>query len=52
MEKLYSILQEIRAINDAYGISNDKIDKLEEEMGRAKVCVPVIGKFSSGKSNR
>lgn len=50
MEKLYSILQEIRAINDAYGISNDKIDKLEEEMGRAKVCVPVIGKFSSGKS--
>lgn len=32
MEKLYSMLQEIRAINDAYGISNDKIDKLEEEI--------------------
>lgn len=50
MEKLYSILQEIREINEAYGISNDKITELEHEMEDAKVCVPVIGKFSSGKS--
>lgn len=50
MDKLYSMLSEIKEINEAYEISNEKIAELESEMENSKVCVPVIGKFSSGKS--
>lgn len=50
MDKLYSMLSEIKEINEAYGISNEKIAELEGKMENSKVCVPVIGKFSSGKS--
>ena len=50
MDKLYSMLSEIKEINEAYGISNEKITELEGKMENSKVCVPVIGKFSSGKS--
>ena len=50
MERVISALEEVRSINDAYGISTDTITNMQDEISRAKVCTPVIGKFSSGKS--
>lgn len=50
MEKVISMLKEIENINNAYDISSDGISRLQEEISKAKVCVPIIGKFSSGKS--
>lgn len=50
MEKVISALEQIKQINSAYGISNNKIDEMQNEMIAAKVCTPIIGKFSSGKS--
>ena len=50
MEKVMSALEELKRINDVYGISTDSIENLQAEMNRAKVCTPIIGKFSSGKS--
>jgi GTPase SAR1 family protein len=51
MEKVMSALEELEKINSAYGISNDGIERLRGEINSAKVCIPVIGKFSSGKSS-
>lgn len=50
MEKVISALEEIKNINIEYGISTDEISKLQAEILEAKVCTPIIGKFSSGKS--
>lgn len=50
MEKVLSALGEIKKINDAYEISTDAVIRLEKEMAEAKVCTPIIGRFSSGKS--
>lgn len=50
MEKVISALEEIKNINIEYGISTDAISKLQAEISEAKVCTPIIGKFSSGKS--
>ncbi|MCX4317828.1 MAG: GTPase domain-containing protein, partial [Lachnospiraceae bacterium] len=50
MEKIRQALQEIAEINTAYGLSNEKIQKTLDEMETAKVCTPIIGRFSSGKS--
>ena len=50
MEKITKALDELKKINEAYALSNDIIDKLLEDIESAKVCTPVIGKFSSGKS--
>lgn len=50
MEKVISALEEIKKINNAYRISTDAITRLREEMAEAKVCTPIIGRFSSGKS--
>ena len=50
MEKAISALEELRHINSAYGIDNDGINRLQTEITEAKVCIPIIGKFSSGKS--
>lgn len=50
MEKIISALQEIREINNAYAIPTERIEALLEEIEEAKVCIPVIGKFSAGKS--
>lgn len=43
-------LEEIQEINNVYEISNNSVSKILNEMKCAKVCTPVIGKFSSGKS--
>lgn len=50
MEKVISALSEIKNINTSYEISTDDIDKMQHEIDEAKVCIPIIGKFSSGKS--
>lgn len=50
MEQIISALNEIMEINSVYGISTERISELLEECADAKVCTPVIGRFSSGKS--
>lgn len=50
MEKVRKALEELKKINAAYGISIENILRMQEEIQDAKVCTPVIGKFSSGKS--
>lgn len=50
MEKVISALEKIKSINMEYGISTDRISRLQKEISEAKVCTPIIGKFSSGKS--
>ena len=50
MEKIMEALEELKSINTAYGIDTDAISRLQAEMSEAKVCTPIIGKFSSGKS--
>lgn len=50
MDKIINSLNELREINSAYSLSNEDIDKALIETENAKVCTPIIGKFSSGKS--
>lgn len=50
MERIAKVLKELKEINTNYALSNEKIDETLAEMDIAKVCIPVIGKFSTGKS--
>ncbi len=50
MEKILNGLHTLRNINSAYNLDNITIDNLFSEIETAKVCTPIIGKFSSGKS--
>lgn len=50
MKKVKNALDEIKEINNTYEISNDSINQIIGEIAEAKVCTPIIGKFSSGKS--
>lgn len=50
MEVLLDVLDELRVINEKYDNNVDKIDGLEKEITEARVCVPLIGKFSTGKT--
>lgn len=50
MEKVIAALEELREINHAYDISTESVSRVLEEIDEAKVCTPIIGKFSSGKS--
>ncbi len=50
MEIVNAALEELKEINEAYDIPVDTISKLQNEIVSAKVCTPIIGKFSSGKS--
>lgn len=50
MENITKALGELQKINNAYSLSNDIVEKLMQETETAKVCIPIIGKFSSGKS--
>lgn len=50
LEKVIAALEELREINHIYDISTDTISQLMKEIDGAKVCTPIIGKFSSGKS--
>lgn len=50
MEKVIEALDRLENINNVYGIDTNVIDRLRAEICEAKVCTPIIGKFSSGKS--
>ncbi len=50
MEKIFAALEEIQELNNKYDIPTDNILQLRSEMEDARVCIPIIGKFSSGKS--
>lgn len=50
MEDTSYVLNEIRGINETYDLSVEQIDKILSEIPDTKVCTPVIGRFSSGKS--
>ena len=50
MEKITKALGVLHKINNGYSLSNDVVEKLMQETKTAKVCTPIIGKFSSGKS--
>lgn len=50
MDKIKSALEELQKINQAYDISITSIEHLTQNVISAKVCTPIIGKFSSGKS--
>lgn len=50
MEKIISVLNQTSEINNAYDLTNEQIEDLQKNIFDAKVCIPIIGKFSSGKS--
>lgn len=50
MDKIINSLNELRKINSDYSLSNEIVDKVLIETKDTKVCTPIIGKFSSGKS--
>lgn len=50
MERIIRALDELHELNDNYSLSNEALETLMEDVKKAKVCTPVIGKFSSGKS--
>ena len=50
MERIIKALKELHEINTAYSLPVEPIDKLLLEVDTARVCTPIIGKFSSGKS--
>ena len=50
VERIMKSLDALEQINAAYLLPNETIEKLRTEATEAKVCTPVIGKFSSGKS--
>lgn len=40
----------IEQINSQYGLSNEGVTRLRQRMSEARVCTPLVGAFSSGKS--
>lgn len=50
MERITSNLEKLKKINKYYDISTKYIEQLHSKMGNIKVCTPIIGKFSTGKS--
>ena len=50
MERVLEALAVLEEINIAYGITTERLLHMRTEIADAKVCMPIIGKFSSGKS--
>lgn len=50
MEKIIAALEDLKVINESYDLSVESIERVRTELEGAKVCVPIIGKFSSGKT--
>ena len=50
MENIVTALNKLHDINTSYSLSNQEVEKILDEIKTAKVCTPVIGKVSSGKS--
>lgn len=49
-DQIVAALDTIEEINKHYDISNENVEKTRAKYVAAKVCTPVIGRFSSGKS--
>jgi len=49
LSAIQEVLEELREIDEKYELPN-RIDKFLEEIEEERVCVPLIGQFSSGKS--
>lgn len=50
MEKIKESFELIEQINNKYGLNNDLIVTMLKGLYNAKICIPIIGKFSSGKT--
>lgn len=50
MEEIGAIVRVLKEIDGRYGISTEELSRLEAEFREMKVCTPLIGRFSSGKS--
>ena len=50
MERINNALVELQKTNNIFEISNGSVEGLMDELQNAKVCTPIIGKFSTGKS--
>lgn len=50
MIRIQRALEMIEAVNEHYSLNNKDINVLFFEIRDAKVCMPIIGKFSAGKS--
>nr|WP_302663664.1 dynamin family protein [uncultured Agathobaculum sp.] len=50
MEKIKQALMLLRDMNEKYGLPNDNVEAVQAQTVNASVCMPLIGKFSSGKS--
>lgn len=50
MERINNALIELQKTNDIFEISNEAVEGVMAELKTAKVCTPIIGKFSTGKS--
>lgn len=50
MEKIINALEKLKKINNSYELPIEGIVVLEKDIENARVCIPIIGKFSSGKS--
>lgn len=50
MEQIIDAFAKLKEINDYYTIDNSEVNWGLENINDEKVCMPVIGKFSSGKS--
>jgi flagellar motility protein MotE (MotC chaperone) len=49
-QQLIKALEEIKRVNEKYGLSGKAIDECKKEIEGVKVCAPIVGPFSSGKS--
>lgn len=50
MEKIIQALELLHNMNGKYNLPNDNVEAIQIQTANASVCMPLIGKFSSGKS--
>lgn len=50
MERIIRGAELLEQINIQYGLSNEGLVRLRQRISEAKVCTPLVGAFSSGKS--
>lgn len=50
MDKILQALTLLHDMNEKYDLSNENVEAIQVQTANASVCMPLIGKFSSGKS--
>ena len=50
LNRIKSLIHELKNINEEFDISNNRLNNIENDISSAKVCTPIIGRFSSGKT--